>query len=158
MQVLRSVQDTPQNKAVFTYNEITSYLSEYILDNQAKFFDKRNIKVAHVENDILGIAFGVKVFHRTQVTALLQKQLIRFKPLDQNNCINLKPTRPKILRFTTLPFTHNMKVGQSTSTEHQGTREPDVSSPAGLTTKPFSLKRPRRDNAPDHKNLSKQTK
>ena len=55
------------------------------MEHQAKFFDKRNIKVAHVENDPLGRAFGVKVFHRTQVTALLRKQLIPFKPQDMGS-------------------------------------------------------------------------
>jgi hypothetical protein len=48
------------------------------LDNKDRFFDNRNIKIAHVETDPLGIAFNVKVFHRTQVTTLLRNQLIPF--------------------------------------------------------------------------------
>lgn len=68
MAVLRKVVGVNPNQVVFTYREITSYLSQYILDNKAKFFDDRNIKIAHVENDPLGKAFGVKAFHRTQVT------------------------------------------------------------------------------------------
>lgn len=51
-------------------------LSEYILSNKEKFFDPRNIKVALVENDPLGIAFKVKSFHRCQVTSLLRKQIL----------------------------------------------------------------------------------
>ena len=52
----------------FYFFQVTSYLSQYILEHQNKFFDGRNIKVAHVDGDPLGQAFGVKVFHRTQVT------------------------------------------------------------------------------------------
>ena len=85
MQVLRLIPGIPPNKVVFSYKEVVSFLSEYILEHQEKFFDKRNIKVAHVETDPLGRAFGVKVFHRTQVTALLRKQLIPFKPQDMGS-------------------------------------------------------------------------
>ena len=68
--------------------QVTSYLSQYILDNKDRFFDDRNIKIAHVENDPLGIAFNVKAFHRTQVTTLLRNQLI---PVRNNGQNNLKP-------------------------------------------------------------------
>ena len=85
MQVLRLIPGIPPNKVVFSYKEVVSFLSEYILEHEEKFFDKRNIKVAHVETDPLGRAFGVKVFHRTQVTALLRKQLIPFKPQDMGS-------------------------------------------------------------------------
>ena len=51
-------------------------LSEYLLMYKDKFFDNRNIKIAHVANDPLGIAFDVQIFHRTQVTTLLRKQLM----------------------------------------------------------------------------------
>lgn len=64
------------DKKIFSYSEITKMLSDYILSNKEKFFDPRNIKVALVENDPLGIAFQVKSFHRCQVTSLLRKQIL----------------------------------------------------------------------------------
>ncbi len=36
--------------------------------NKDRFFDLRNIRIALVENDPLGEAFGVKAFARSQVT------------------------------------------------------------------------------------------
>ena len=49
-------------------SQLTKHLSSYILTNKDKFFDERNIKVAICAGDPLGDAFGVKAFHRTQVT------------------------------------------------------------------------------------------
>ena len=68
LRVLRMVKGVDKTQIIFSYKEVTSYLSQYILDNKDRFFDDRNIKIAHVENDPLGIAFNVKAFHRTQVT------------------------------------------------------------------------------------------
>ncbi len=48
--------------------QLTKCLSHYILSRKEKFFDDRNIKVALCEGDPLGNAFGVRAFHRTQVT------------------------------------------------------------------------------------------
>ena len=69
-------------------------MSQYILDNKDRLFDDRNIKIAHVGQDILGIAFNVKAFHRTQVTTLLRNQLI---PCKENNLSNgsVKPQPPR---------------------------------------------------------------
>ncbi len=78
LKVLRKVTGVDQTQIAFSYRDVTLYLSKYILDNKDKFFDTCNIKIAHVENDPLGIAFNVKVFHRNQVTKLLQDQLIPF--------------------------------------------------------------------------------
>lgn len=64
------------NKKIFSYSEIVEMLSAYIISNKEKFLEPRNIKVALVENDPLGIAFGVKSFHRCQVTSLLRKQIL----------------------------------------------------------------------------------
>ena len=60
--------------------QITRLLSAYILSKKHLIFDKRNIKLALVENDPLGKAFGVTAFHRCQVTALLRTQLIPVHP------------------------------------------------------------------------------
>ena len=48
--------------------QLTNYLSQYILQHRLKFFDKRNHMVAICEGDLLGEAFGVRAFHRSQVT------------------------------------------------------------------------------------------
>ena len=61
-------------------------LSKYILMNKQKFFDTRNITLAMVQDDLLGQAFGVRGFHRSQVNGLLMKQLEPIEPgpeLDQ---------------------------------------------------------------------------
>jgi len=94
LRVLRKVAVVDKSQILFTYKEVTSYLSQYILDNKDRFFDDRNIKIAHVEQDILGIAFNVKAFHRTQVTTLLRNQLI---PCKENNLSNgsVKPQPPR---------------------------------------------------------------
>ena len=46
---------------------MTLALSKYILSRKDHIFDPRNIKLALVENDPIGDAFGVKAFHRCQV-------------------------------------------------------------------------------------------
>jgi len=56
LKVLRQVRGVNPTQVVFSYREVTSYLSQYILDNKDNFFDNRNIKIAHVEGDPLGIA------------------------------------------------------------------------------------------------------
>jgi len=38
------------------------------MNNKDILFDLRNIRVALVENDLLGAAFGVRAFARCQVT------------------------------------------------------------------------------------------
>ena len=76
LHVLRQVRGFPQGAKVFKYKKLTELLSQYILDNKDNFFDNRNIRMAHVTGDALGDAFEVDVFHRTQVTALLRKQLL----------------------------------------------------------------------------------
>ena len=43
--------------------------------NKKKFFDTRNFKLAMVQDDPLGEAFGVNAFHRCQVENLLRGQL-----------------------------------------------------------------------------------
>lgn len=93
LKVLRMVEACNKTQVVFTYREITSHLSQYIMNNKAKFFDERNIKIAHVENDPLGLAFGVKAFHRTQVQSLLRNQLIPFV----NTSKVVKPEMPSII-------------------------------------------------------------
>merc|ERR1719412_3513426 len=79
LQVVRKIKGVEPSKTVFTYKELTHYLSQYILDNRSKFFDPRNHMVAICEGDILSEAFGVRAFHRSQVTGFLKTQLIPYK-------------------------------------------------------------------------------
>ena len=75
LKALRTVPGFSQQGSVFTYNDITLALSKYILMNKQRFFDTRNITLAMVQDDLLGQAFGVRGFHRSQVNGLLMKQL-----------------------------------------------------------------------------------
>jgi Zinc finger, C3HC4 type (RING finger)/SWIB/MDM2 domain len=79
LKVIRKVEGVNQEQTIFYYKEITSILSRYIMSNKNRFFDSRNIRVALVEDDQLGLAFGVKAFARSQVTSLLRAQLIPYK-------------------------------------------------------------------------------
>jgi len=84
LDVVRSVDEVDHKQTIFTYEEITRLLSAYILSKKHLIFDKRNIKLALVENDPLGKAFGVTAFHRCQVNALLRTQLI---PVHPDQCL-----------------------------------------------------------------------
>ena len=64
-----------KNRTIYTYEEVTSLLSAYIIQNKKKFFDPRNMKLAIVRDDPLGEAFGVNAFHRCQVNHFLHQQL-----------------------------------------------------------------------------------
>jgi len=48
--------------------QTTNLLSRYLMLNKDRLFDLRNIQICFVENDPLGVAFGVKAFARSQVT------------------------------------------------------------------------------------------
>ena len=74
LEVIKKVPDCP-DRTVFKYRELCAMLSQYLLMQKDKFFDNRNIKIAHVANDPLGIAFNVTIFHRTQVITLLRNQV-----------------------------------------------------------------------------------
>ena len=74
--VLQTIPEFPK-KGPYTYKEICSAVSEHILDHQETIFDKRNIKMAFLNNDPLGPALGVNLMHRSQVSKLIQRQLIR---------------------------------------------------------------------------------
>ena len=76
LNVLRSVHGCDQTKTIFTYQEVLSLLSSYILSRKDEIFDHRNIMLALVKNDPIGGVFDVKVFHRCQVKNLLNTQLV----------------------------------------------------------------------------------
>jgi hypothetical protein len=74
--VLAQLENFPKKKKYFLYDDVCSFLSQYILVKKEQLFDCRNIKIALVKNDALGKVFCVDAFHRCQVTSLLRKQLI----------------------------------------------------------------------------------
>ena len=76
LKVLHSIEGVNPLLRVFQYRKIADLLSGYILSKRDVLFDERNIKIAMVENDPLGEAFGVKAFARCQVTSLLRAQLL----------------------------------------------------------------------------------
>jgi len=43
-------------------------VSKYIMANKERLFDLRNVKIVMVKNDLLGTAFKLDYFHRSQVT------------------------------------------------------------------------------------------
>ena len=49
LKVVRSVPGTNQAKTVFTYEEVTSLLSKYILSRKEEIFDPRNIKLESLQ-------------------------------------------------------------------------------------------------------------
>ncbi|XP_059078983.1 E3 ubiquitin-protein ligase Mdm2-like, partial [Tigriopus californicus] len=90
LEVLRQVKGVPLGQEIFSYSEVTRFLSQYIIQKKAQFFDVRNIKVAIVKGDTLGEAFGVKAFHRNQVTPYLRTQIIPYVPTSSK----LEPNTP----------------------------------------------------------------
>jgi E3 ubiquitin-protein ligase Mdm2 len=82
LKVLHAVSGVEETRTVFTYPEVCGLLSKYILANKDKFFDLRNIKIAFVENDLLGKAFGVRLFARCQITSLLRAQLVPYEEME----------------------------------------------------------------------------
>eukprot|EP00092_Neocalanus_flemingeri_P016378 GFUD01017727.1.p1 GENE.GFUD01017727.1~~GFUD01017727.1.p1 ORF type:complete len:362 (+),score=72.82 GFUD01017727.1:183-1268(+) len=76
LKVVQTVPGIDPKQTSFSYEEITSLLSKYILSRKDQIFDKRNLKLALVGKDPLGEAFGVKAFHRCQVNILIRTQLI----------------------------------------------------------------------------------
>ena len=77
--LLRLIKDVagPNNKkSIFSVTEILNLISQYIIANKSTIFDPRNITLAMVKNNLLGKALDVAAFHRSQIRALLDKQLI----------------------------------------------------------------------------------
>ena len=74
--VIQSVKKVNKNRTIFTYGEIASTLSKYMIDRENVFFNHQNIKISFVQDDPLGTAFNVPAFYRCQVKALMRSQLI----------------------------------------------------------------------------------
>ena len=82
LKVIQSVQGTNLGKTVFTYSEIRTLLSMYIVSRKDQLFDQRNIELALVDKDLLGEAFKLAGFHKSQLPKLIQGQLI---PVDSDS-------------------------------------------------------------------------
>lgn len=95
LKVLRAVEGVNQSQVVFPYREVANLLSKYIMMNKDKFFDLRNIRVAIVKNDPLGVAFGVNAFARCQVTALMRSQLMPFTGVEPIESLPEPRVEPK---------------------------------------------------------------
>lgn len=72
---LKNVLCQNSNRTVFIYYEIISMLSKYLLSKKEIFFDDRNVKIAMIAYDPLAHVFQVNAFHKSQMHALLRKQL-----------------------------------------------------------------------------------
>jgi len=84
--VLKNLPGVDKDKSVFSYKELVGHLSQYILVNKDRLFDSRNSMVVLCQGDLLGKAFGLQAFHRSQVTSLLRKQLLskeKVKKMDK---------------------------------------------------------------------------
>ena len=53
LKVLHKVPGVDKNQRSFSYSQLCSLLSSYILMNKDDFFDARNIRIAHIEGDLL---------------------------------------------------------------------------------------------------------
>ena len=82
LEVIRRGTEVNEKQMAFSYNEIASYLTEYICINKEKFIDKHNFSIAHVRKDLLGLAFNVDYFHKNQVRTLIRDQLIQIDNID----------------------------------------------------------------------------
>ena len=76
MEVIRKVPGVNQSQTKFSYKEIASHLTKYIFINKDKFINLNNISIAHIKNDLLGLAFNMDYLHRTQVKTLIWNQLL----------------------------------------------------------------------------------
>ena len=85
LEVIRKVPGVDQSQTKFSYKEITSHLTKYIFINKDKFININNIRIAHVKNDLLGVAFNVDYLHRTQVMTLIRNQLIPIEDIENKN-------------------------------------------------------------------------
>ena len=76
LKLIKDVAGPNNTKSIFSVTEILNLVSHYIISNKSTIFDPRNIKLAMVKNNLLGKALDVAAFHRSQIRALLDKQLI----------------------------------------------------------------------------------
>ena len=87
-ELIQNVKKVNKNRTVFTYEEICSSFSKYIIDRKAQLFRGQDIKIAWVQDDPLGICFNMPAFHVTQAKILIWSQLIPFKARQSSRLLN----------------------------------------------------------------------
>ena len=92
--MLQTLPEVEKDKKIFSFGEITRLFSTYILRNKQRFIDARNIKVAIVKYDLLGEAFGVSAFHRSQVNNLIRGQIIPVTPSSTEKTVTTSSGTP----------------------------------------------------------------
>ena len=78
LQILRTLQEVDKTRTTFTYHDVTYYLLTYLLDNENRLYENRNLDVACIGLDPLGEVFRVDYFHKIQIFRLIKAQLIPF--------------------------------------------------------------------------------
>ena len=76
LRVICSTPGVPHDRKIYKYHEVTHCLGQYLKKHQDRLFSHGNPAIAYCENDLLGEAFGVRAFHRSQVVKLLRAQLV----------------------------------------------------------------------------------
>ena len=75
LQVIRMNMNTSQTKIIYRYREIVEQILIYIYDNHIKFFKHGTFSLAHIENDLLGKVFNVRLLHRGHIEPFINKQI-----------------------------------------------------------------------------------
>ena len=73
LEVIQSV--SRKSRKYFTITEVAGLLAKYICRRRDKIIDIRNPTVALVSEDLLGEAFGLQAFHRTQLRSLMLRHM-----------------------------------------------------------------------------------
>ena len=76
LNLIRKLAEPNNTRSIFSLTEILDLVSHYIISNKSTIFDPRNVTLALVKDNLLGKALNVAAFHRSQIRALLDKQLI----------------------------------------------------------------------------------
>ena len=128
-------------KTLFTYEEIALQLSNYICSKKNRIFDPRNPRLALVAEDPIGIAFGVKGFHRCQIGNLLKYQLIPVKENTESDTTsrNFKENPTLSLKSAEkLSKTPELSHGIHSREEHNPTPNAEYNEHDKLLTLPSS--------------------
>ncbi len=91
--VFSTLPDVGPGKMLYAYKEVFELLSRYMLSKRDSMFDHRNIELALVSSDQLGVAFNLTAFHRSQITSLVRSQLIHV-PEASSSSVRLGPEDP----------------------------------------------------------------
>ena len=83
LRVLRTIHGVDQDQTVFTYGEVTRLTALYIAARASRFFAVAPSNIANIRDSVMSQAFGVKIFHRRQLTKLMRRQLYEPSNPDQ---------------------------------------------------------------------------